>query len=192
MKYITIVGDSHAEGLASGFCEFARINNVNIKTGFVLYKGECAYNVDYNETNIHDLTNDIILANFGENDCRRKLPKYKNAEETAKKYIEKTLSYFKDNRVIFIQPSPQALDELTHEFQFSKKNFYPLAERLEQQRIFNDALAKYDGIEVINMKDAIGLEIGTEKDLQDGCHLNRDNTIALAAYINNYLDKTVD
>jgi hypothetical protein len=192
MKNITIVGDSHSEALASGFCEFARINKIDIKTNYIRYGGVCAYNVDYNNINKHDVQGDVILAHFGENDCRRKLPRYNNAEETAKKYIEKTLEYFKDNRVIFVQHPPQALDELTHEFQFAQKSFNPLSERLKQQRIFYKTLENYDGIEVIKIYDVLGIEVGTEDDLQDGCHLTRSNVVALAEYINNYIDKAVD
>jgi lysophospholipase L1-like esterase len=192
MKYITLVGDSHAEGLASGFCEYARIYKKDIKTGFVVYKGVCAYNVNYSNINIHDFSSDIILAHFGENDIRHQLPKHKNAEETAKKYIQKTLDFFKDNRVIFLGPTPQALDELTHEFNSSQNNFYTLEQRLEQQRIFTKTLAEYKGIEFISMQDIFGIEVATKDYLWDGCHFNRDCGINVAKYVVNYIDKAVD
>ena len=192
MKYITIIGDSHAEGISSGLSEFARINNVDIKTEFVKYHGGYAYKVDYSNINTADLYGHTLLFHFGENDCRRKLPKYKNAEETAKTYIQKTLEHFKDNRLIFIQPVPQALNELTHEFQFSPKEFNPLEKRIEQQRIFNKTISEYKGIEYISMQDVFGIEVATAEYLADGCHLNRENEILLAGYIINYINKAVD
>jgi hypothetical protein len=192
MKYITIIGTSHDTGLSVGFSEFARINKIDIKTHTIIYPAEYAYRVDYNGVNKHDVCGDIILAYFGERDCRRKLPKYNNAEETAKKYIQKTLEHFKDNRVIFIQPPPQALDELTHEFQYSQVAFNPLAERLKQQRIFYKTLENYEGIEVIKMMDVLGIEVATEENVYDGCHLNRSTVIYLAEYIYNYINKAVD
>ena len=187
MKYITIIGDSHAQNLASGFTEYAIINNLDVKTAFIAYIGVCAYNVDYSNINVHDLDSNIILVHFGENDIRHQLPRHKNAEETAKKYIEKTLDFFKDNKVIFIGPTPQALDEIAQKFNLSKRYIYNLEERLEQQRIFNKTLAEYKGIEFISMQDILGIEIATKDHLHDECHLNRDSVLDVAEYIINYI-----
>jgi hypothetical protein len=192
MKNITIIGDSHAENLASGFIEYARINNINVKTGYISYIGVCAYNVDYSNINTHDLGSNVILAHFGEIDIRYQLPKHKNAEETAKKYIQKTLDFFKHNRVIFIGPTPQALDKITWEFNSSHHQAYTLEERLKQQKIFNRTLAEYKGIEFISMQDILGIEVATEEYLQDECHLNRDNGLEVAKYVINYINKAVD
>ena len=192
MRYITIIGDSHAENLKVGVAEFARLNNIDVKINLITYHGKCIYNVDYADINTQDFSKDIILVHFGEVDIRRKLPKYNNAEETAKKYIEKTLDHFKNNRVIFVQPAPQALDELTYEFQSSEKEIYFLSERIKQQRIFNKTLENYKGIEIIKIIDAIGIEIATEDNVHDGCHLNRETVINLGGYIHNYIDKAVD
>jgi hypothetical protein len=156
------------------------------------YIGVCAYNVNYSNINTHDLGSDVILVHFGEIDIRYQLPKHKNAEETAKKYIQKTLDFFKHNRVIFIGPTPQALDKITWEFKSSHKKIYTLEERLKQQRIFNKTLAEYKGIEFISMQDILGIEVATEKYLQDECHLNRDNGLEVAKYIINYINKAVD
>jgi len=192
MKDITIIGDSHGENLSSGFIEYSIINKIDLKTGFIPYNGVCAYNADYSNVNIHDLYSNIILANFGEIDIRYQLPKHKNAEETAKKYIKKALDFFKDNRVIFIGPTPQALDEITWEFNSSQNDFYTLEERLDQQRIFNRTLAEYEGIEFISMQDILGIEVATKNHLQDECHLNRDSVLKAAEYIINYINKAVD
>jgi lysophospholipase L1-like esterase len=192
MKYITIIGDSHAENLASGFIEYSRINNINVKASFIVYSGVCAYNVDYSNVNIYDLDSNIILVHFGENDIRKQFPKYKNAEETAKKYIQKTLDFFKDNRVIFIGPVPQALNEVIEEFDAYKTEFYPIEKRIEGQRIFNKTLAEYEGIEFISMQKILGIEVATRNHLQDGCHLNRDGVLSAAEYIINYINKAVD
>jgi hypothetical protein len=192
MKYITIIGDSHAENLASGFTEYSIINNINVRTGHISYNGGFVYNLDYSGLNMHDLNSNIILAHFGENDIRHQFPKHKNAERTAKKYIEKTLDFFKDNRVIFIGPVPQASNEVIEEFDAYKTGFYPIEKRIEGQRIFNKTLAEYEGIEFISMQKILGIEVATKEYLQDECHLNRDSGLNAAEYIINYINKAVD
>jgi len=111
------------------------------------------------------------------------LPKYKNPEEVVEKYVNTSLKFFKGLNVAFMQPVPQAIDELTYEFNSNKEAWHPFEERMAQQKIFYEALKSYNQ-KVIDIFEAIGINHLTSKYTDDGCHLNRNTAIDLVRYIN--------
>jgi hypothetical protein len=192
MKKILLVGDSHIQGLYSAWTEIIRFKESNFDVEFIMKIGSTAYSVDFSDIDLKDTDGKTILICFGEVDIRRRLPRYDNAAEVATKYIQKAKDHFKNNRIVFLQPTPQALTELTHEFlAFNEemKGFIPytLEERLVQQNNFYRALEE-SGEEVITMAECLGVNFTTEKELEDGCHLNRQHAIDVVRYINKVVD----
>jgi len=159
-------------------------NIVNIKD-LHAFPGKHCYNVDY--SNIDIPTGSKILLHFGEIDIRKSLPKYKNTEETVKRYIDKSVDYFKDYELFFIKPIPQAEDSLTWEFKpgatiGENKRAYYLEERLKEQNIFYSTLDQYAD-NVIDTPSAINTNILKAENTDDGCHLNLENSLKLIKYI---------
>ena len=101
--------------------------------------------------------------------------------------INKTLNKFGRDKVIFLEPTPQSEDKLIEKYQTYKYDRYPLEERIVQQEIFYKALNSYN-LNVIKMKNAIGVDVLTDQYTDDGCHLNDKYSYVLAEYINKYLD----
>jgi hypothetical protein len=115
------------------------------------------------------------------------LPKYKNTENTVKRYIDKSVDYFKDYDIFFIKPIPQAEDNLTWESKpgatlGENRRAYFLNERLEEQNIFYSTLDKYAS-NVIDTPSAIGTDILKVGNTDDGCHLNPTDSLKLIKYI---------
>ena len=75
---------------------------------------------------------DIVMPWLGYIDCRNYLPKYKNAEEVAKKYFYETLSFFNESQIRFIEPFPQFEMLGTENYHEN----YTHSERTEQGEIF--------------------------------------------------------
>lgn len=187
MKNITIIGDSHAETVNSAWDDLTRLQRSQVKTKSIIYSGVSAYNIDYSNLDKSEIEDSTILLVFGECDIRRHLPKFNNAQEVVQKYVHNSLEYFKGFDVIFMQPIPQAIDELTHEFNHNIQAWHSFEKRMEQQKIFYDSLMNSDQ-KVISMFDAIGQEFLTSDHTDDGCHLNRDIATTLVEYINIAVD----
>lgn len=188
MKRLILIGDSHIQGLYAAWTELVRLQESNFEVEFIEYSGISAYSVDFSNINPEQIEDHIIFLCFGENDIRRRLPKHDNAKEVVQRYIDKAKFHFKDNRIIFLQPVPQAIDHLTDEFKKKNKAMegfipYTLEERLAQQNNFYAALEE-SGEEVIKMIDCLGVNFTTEKELEDGCHLNREHWLESVRYIN--------
>jgi hypothetical protein len=85
---------------------------------------------------------DIIMPWIGYIDCRNHLPRYKNAEEVVKKYVDNTLTFFKDSRIRFIEPFPQfdylGTHNYTEPFEYKEKTYW--------NDIFIEYLHKYSDI----------------------------------------------
>jgi hypothetical protein len=160
-----------------------RLDGVEATTRSIVYKGVSAYNVDYSNLDRSDINNTTILFTFGECDIRRHLPKYKNPEEVVEKYVNTSLKFFKGLDVVFMQPVPQAIDELTYEFNSNKEAWHPFEERMAQQKIFYESLKNYNQ-KVIDISEAIGIDHLTSEYTDDGCHLTRKTAIDLVRYIN--------
>lgn len=192
MKNILLIGDSHIQGLYAAWTEIIRFQESDCEIEFLEYSGVSAYSVDFSNITQSQIQDKVILMCFGENDIRRRLPKYNNATEVVAKYIQKAKDHFKNNRIIFLQPVPQALDHLTDEFKKKNKDMqgfipYTLEERLVQQNNFYRALEE-SGEEVVTMAGCLGVNFTTEKELEDGCHLNRQHAIDVVRYINKAVD----
>jgi hypothetical protein len=50
---------------------------------------------------------DIVMPWMGYIDCRTYLAKYKNTEELVQQYVDKTLDFFSESKIRFIEPFPQ-------------------------------------------------------------------------------------
>lgn len=186
MYKIFIVGDSHASRLAFGWGKTDRKIQMKLKEN----SGVSAFNVNYNYFSQLDLKDYIILVNFGEVDIRKYLPKYNNAEEVVDQYVKNTLEAFKNNKVVFIEPTPQAEDKDYGKFKYNKNDGFNLIDRLSQQFKFNNRLNTHD-IDIIKIKDVIGVEILNSEYTDDGCHLNDKYSIILADYVYDYLNKSL-
>jgi hypothetical protein len=84
-------------------------------------------------------------------------------------------------------PTPQAIDQLTYEFNYNKDNWYTFERRFKQQTIFYEALKK-SGQKVIDIVDAIGVDRLDREQSDDGCHLKRSMLVDLGVYIYNAVD----
>ena len=84
---------------------------------------------------------DLIMPWLGYVDIRQFLPKYKNAEELVKNYVETILNTFKDKKIRFIEPLPQFTEMLLKYEGISPS--YEYQERLEQNKLFLHYLTKY-------------------------------------------------
>jgi hypothetical protein len=89
--------------------------------------------------NIND--DGIVMVWLGYIDIRQFLPKYKNADLLVKKYLEDVTNYFKNSKIVIVEPLPQ----------FTKMHLkyegispeYTYKERQEQNSLFLEALRKY-------------------------------------------------
>lgn len=182
-----IIGDSHSNSIYKYLEQLYLSNKTNIRVDWHFpYKGKHCYNVDYSEINLPLGTTILLL--FGEIDIRKSLVKYKNTEEVVKKYINKSVDYFKDCNLYFIKPIPQAEDSLAWEHKPGSKigegkRAYFLEEKIIQQDIFYSTLDKY-APNVIDTPTAIKTNVLGLYDTDDGCHLNEEKSIMLAKYIN--------
>ena len=87
------------------------------------------------------MDSDLIMPWLGYVDIRQFLPKYKNAEELAKIYVDTILNTFKDKKIRFIEPLPQFTEMLLKHEGISPS--YEYEERLEQNKLFIYYLTKY-------------------------------------------------
>jgi hypothetical protein len=189
MKNITVVGDSHASALGVALSEASRLYKLDMFSNSIVFSGRSAYTLDYetlvDRSNIqHDTT---ILLNFGECDIRRHLPKHKNAEQVVEKYVNTSLKFFDGLNIVFMLPTPQAIDQLTYEFNYNKDDWHTFDRRLKQQTIFYEAL-KNSGQKVIDIVDALGVDRLGWEESDDGCHLKRSLLLKLGVYIYNAVD----
>ena len=175
-----LVGDSHVDRIAFGYNRLGQEPVKFSNIGMTAYSAELPKEISLYK-------NASIIVNFGEIDIRCKLPKYNNAEKVVDQYINKTLNKFGRDKVIFLEPTPQSEDKLIEKYQTYKYDRYPLEERIVQQEIFYKALNSYN-LNVIKMKNAIGVDVLTDQYTDDGCHLNDKYSYVLAEYINRYLD----
>jgi hypothetical protein len=188
MKNITVIGDSHASALGVGLSEAKRLYKLDMVSNPIIFSGRSAYNLDYSildRSNIQDDT--TILLNFGECDIRRHLPKHDNAKEVVEKYVNTSLKFFNGLDIVFMLPTPQAIDQLTYEFNYNKDNWHIFERRFKQQTIFYEAL-RNSGQKIIDIVDAIGVDRLGWEESDDGCHLKRSMLLALGVYIYNAVD----
>lgn len=90
----------------------------------------------------NDIKDDsILLSWFGYVDVRTFLPKYKNADVVAQKYINDLINYFKNSKIVIIEPLPQFTEMLLKHEGISP--YYTHEERIDQNRQFLSSLHKY-------------------------------------------------
>jgi hypothetical protein len=187
MKNITVIGDSHAQNLSTGLSEAARLDELELNLNLIVYSGVSAWNFDptiLNKSNIQDST---VILTFGECDIRKYLPRYKNAEEAVHKYVTTTLNFFDGVDIVFQQPVPQSIDELTFEFKKDLAVWQPFENRMYQQNLFYESLKNYNK-PVIDIIKAVGTDHLTSEHTDDGCHLKRELSIRLGRYVYNAVD----
>lgn len=85
--------------------------------------------------------NQITFFWLGYVDIRTFLPKYNNAEEVVKKYIDQIIKSFDKNKSYIIEPLPQFTEMLLKYEGISP--YYTHEERLEQNKLFLNYLYKY-------------------------------------------------
>lgn len=90
----------------------------------------------------NDIKDDsILLSWFGYVDVRTFLPKYKNADVVAQKYINDLINYFKNSKIVIIEPLPQFTEMLLKYEGISP--YYTHEERIDQNRQFLSSIHKY-------------------------------------------------
>jgi hypothetical protein len=90
---------------------------------------------------IKEFNPDIVVLWIGYVDIRQLLPKHKDADLVAKKYIEEIQSYFKNSKIMLIEPLPQNTDMLLKYEGISA--WYSYKDRKQQNDEFNESLQKY-------------------------------------------------
>lgn len=115
------------------------------------------------KTNWRDIKDDsVIMFWFGYIDVKYLLPKYNNADECAKRYINTIMENFPNSRKIIIEPHPQFLENMILYWEDVPE--YSYTERMTQNALFVAALFHYasaQGLEVITQKqilDCIGVD----------------------------------
>ena len=99
---------------------FAKSKDLPIEIYYSGHRGKTAYAGTYYENNIYPCIKNfidketLVLAWFGYIDIKQFLPlaDTKKSEHAVSNYIDKTLAYFKDNKVRFIEPLPQFINAI--------------------------------------------------------------------------------
>ena len=95
---------------------------------------------------------DIIIPAFGYIDSKIQLVKYKNPEDTAKKYVDGVLNSFPNKKIIFLEPIPQFVNNLG-----TGPDIYDFDERYRMHQAFVKSLRKE------SESNNLGLTISPEK-----------------------------
>lgn len=113
--------------------------------------------IAHNPQPFSTIKDDGVLAIWmGYVDIRTFLSKYKNADETVKKFIYDIKKHFPNSKVVLIEPLPQFTEMLLKYEGISP--YYTHEQRIDQNREFLDALHKY--------AEEVGFEIAiTQKDI---------------------------
>lgn len=119
------------------------------------------YHEPINFSNITD--EGLVMPWLGYIDVRQFLPKYKNADEIAKYYIDGIKAHFKNAKIKLIEPLPQFTEMLLKYEGISPT--YTYEERQQQNKEFLEALEKYcieagfeESIKQQEILDACGVE----------------------------------
>jgi hypothetical protein len=154
MKTVSIIGDCHlarlyehhpesqenikfwgTAGLRAFEIDFKKLSEVNkLSSGTEIGNKDP---VEFQEVE----NSELIVLWIGYVDIRQNLPKYKNSEKIAKKYVENAISFFKNKDILFIEPLPQ-FDKMYLRYEGISPE-YSYEERLKQNNEFNFYLSKY-------------------------------------------------
>jgi hypothetical protein len=105
----------------------------------------------------------IVIAWFGYIDIKYLLPKYKNAAECVKRYVDFLLQYFPNSQLILAEPHPQFKENIIPYWE--EVDEYSYDERLQQNNEFCAALNEYGS--------ALGLRIITQKEIFEATGLQQ-------------------
>lgn len=83
----------------------------------------------------------IVFSWFGYVDVRTFLSEYDNADLVAKKYIQQLTGFFKNSKIVIVEPLPQFTEMLLKHEGISP--YYTYEQRLEQNKKFLDSLRAY-------------------------------------------------
>lgn len=142
------------------------------------HRGKTGYRGSYYEDNNYPCLEQykdeefVVLPWFGYIDVKQFLPLegFKNPEVTVKTYIDRTLAYFKNNRVIFVEPLPQ----FTNILGFGSP-LLPFEEREPYQKAFIKYLQKECKARGLDKPISIENILGVDKlDESYECHTCRD------------------
>lgn len=124
---------------------------------------EIARTVNHPSQPFSVIKDDGVLALWmGYVDIRTFLSKYKNADETVKKFIDNIKKNFPNSRVVIIEPLPQFTEMLLKHEGISP--YYTHEQRIDQNREFLAALHKYAeeaGFEIVITQQDILKAVGT-------------------------------
>lgn len=154
MKKAYLIGDCHL----SRVYEYHNELNENIDIKFWALAGLKIFNINFNllENQLSSKTEignkdsflfqkpedgSLVILWIGYVDIRQNLPKHKNADEIIKKYVLHVKEYFKNCKVIFVEPLPQ-FDKMYLKYEGISAS-YSYEERIEQNNIFINSLKKY-------------------------------------------------
>lgn len=104
----------------------------------------------------------IVIAWFGYIDIKYLLPKYKNADECVRRYVDFLIQYFPNSQLILAEPLPQFKENIIPYWE--EVDEFSYEDRMQQNNEFCAALKEYGsakGLQVISQQDildAIGLQ----------------------------------
>ena len=139
--------EPYPDGYQKPTCEYEhllRAGGVTQEIYFSGHKGKSAYSSShfFNVTNpcIRKVINKdtIILPFFGYIDAKIQLVKYQNPEEAVKKYVDGFVEGFPDNRIRFIEPIPQFINNIG-----TGNSIYNFEDRYPMHKEFIYHLNKY-------------------------------------------------
>lgn len=176
MSKFFLIGDSHARGLGGYSHHLFNSSLSSLDMSHYAKDGQSAYTLEYDKLDMGSLSvGRTSLVFFGECDIRKYLPKYDNAAYVAEMYVNDTYGYFGKD-VLFLEPTPQAIDEIQvpyNDLDGNPVKEYEFGERIHQQSLFFEALNRYSNGNVISIKDIIDTDRLTSEHTDDGCHLNK-------------------
>lgn len=152
---IHLIGDSHTDKIRYSNLEYT--NNIQ----YSFHQGNSAYSFDYKKNNFKKINDGgLVVPWFGYIDCKVHLPLKLDTIYTVKRYMTKTLDYFTNNQIRFMEPIPQLI-RIDEDGVVDR----PYEERLEQHNLFVKYLHKYSqefGLqEPIRTADIIGVDVNT-------------------------------
>jgi hypothetical protein len=141
------VEDNHYVNLHQNLYE---VVDSDISVSLYSFPGYSAYSFNYNDNKHFEEWNkpgNIIMPCLGYIDIKNHFPIHDNADETAKKYVEKTIQKFNKAEVVFLEPFPQFVAYLTMRWVTPKADaYFDFEERHHQHILFMEALKKYSKI----------------------------------------------
>ena len=101
-------------------CHLRKSKNLPVEVMYSGHKGKTAYRGSYYEEGIYPClpdiidNSDVVLLWFGYIDIKQFIPleHFSGAEESVTNYLDKSLKYFKNKKIRFVEPLPQFVNGL--------------------------------------------------------------------------------